>query len=129
MNPTPSKRALQITGAVLFLIGAAAVLVPAVASVTITLLVGWLLGFAGVVALVGAIAQDGHHRVMRALWGLLALGLGAYFVLFAPSGHQDADPAPGHQLPGDGPPAGGRLERGTREARAPPPWVSTGWRT
>ena len=86
MNPTPSKRALQITGAVLFLIGAAAVLVPAVASVTITLLVGWLLGFAGVVALAGAIAQDGHHRAMRALWGLLALGLGAYFVLAAPQG-------------------------------------------
>jgi len=82
----PSKRALQITGAVLFLIGAGAVLVPAVASVTITLLVGWLLGFAGVMALAGAFMQDGHHRAMRALWGLVALGLGAYFVIFAPAG-------------------------------------------
>jgi len=82
----PSKRALQVTGAILFLVGAAAVLVPAVASVTITLLVGWLLGFAGAMALAGALMQEGHHRAMRALWGLVALGLGAYFVIFAPEG-------------------------------------------
>ena len=82
----PSKRTLQVTGVILFLIGAAAVLVPAVASVTITLLVGWLLGFAGVMAVVSAVMHPGDHRALRALWGLVALGLGAYFVIFAPEG-------------------------------------------
>jgi len=82
----PSKRALQVTGAVLFLVGAGAVLVPAVASVTITLFVGWLLGFAGVMSLGGAAMHEGDHRALRALWGLVALFVGAYFVIFAPAG-------------------------------------------
>lgn len=75
-----------MSGAIVFLIGAGAVLVPAVAAVTITLLVGWLLAFAGAMALAGAAAQGGHHRAMRALWGVVALGLGAYFVIFVPAG-------------------------------------------
>lgn len=82
----PTKRALQVTGAILFLVGAAAVLVPAVATVTITLLVGWLLAFAGAMALAGTFTGQGNHRAMRALWGLVALGLGLYFVIFVPAG-------------------------------------------
>jgi uncharacterized membrane protein HdeD (DUF308 family) len=82
-----ARRWLVALGALSILGGAAAIAVPAVASVTIAIFVGWLLIFAGVVT--GADVWSRRHRAKvwpAALDALLALLVGFYLVLFPLSG-------------------------------------------
>lgn len=81
------RRWLLITGVLSLLAGAAAITVPAVASVTITVFVGWVLVLAGVVMGSHAFSlRAGGHRGLRVLDALLALVVGIYLVAFPLSG-------------------------------------------
>ena len=81
------RRWLLITGILSILAGAAAIAVPAVASVTMTIFIGWVLVFAGVVMGIHAFSLRGSGTVaLRALDALLALVVGIYLIAFPLSG-------------------------------------------
>ena len=77
-----SSRGLTLLAGVLALIGGAVVIVvPAVASVAMALLVGWVLVFASGALLVDAISRDGASRVaFRAVLALATLAAGIYLI-------------------------------------------------
>jgi uncharacterized membrane protein HdeD (DUF308 family) len=82
-----ARRWLLITGILGILAGAAAIIVPPVATLTITLFIGWILVFSGVVMAVHSWTQRAAGRTWeRALQALLALVIGVYMVLFPGSG-------------------------------------------
>lgn len=81
------RRWLRITGALGILGGVAAIAVPAVASVATTIFIGWILVYAGVVALVHAFSMRGRPRGgLRAFNAALTLLLGLSLVIFPRSG-------------------------------------------
>jgi uncharacterized membrane protein HdeD (DUF308 family) len=81
------RRWLRITGALGILGGAAAIAVPAVASVATTIFIGWILVYAGVVALVHAFSMRGRPRGgLRMFNAALTLLLGLCLVIFPRSG-------------------------------------------
>ncbi|MDX6707944.1 MAG: hypothetical protein QOI48_3790 [Solirubrobacteraceae bacterium] len=78
---------LVITGILGILAGVAAIIVPPVATLTITLFIGWILVFSGVVMAVHSWTLRAAGRTWeRALQALLALVIGVYMVLFPGSG-------------------------------------------
>ncbi|HEV7584288.1 MAG TPA: DUF308 domain-containing protein [Solirubrobacteraceae bacterium] len=74
---------LMVAGVLALFIGAAAVAVPLIASVAITLFIGWVLVVAGVVAGVHAIS---HRASLRGLDAALTLVAGLYLLIFPLSG-------------------------------------------
>jgi uncharacterized membrane protein HdeD (DUF308 family) len=81
------RRWLLVSGVLSLLAGAATITVPAVASVTITIFVGWILLLAGVVMGIHAFSlRAGGHGGLRVLSALLALVVGIYLVAFPLSG-------------------------------------------
>lgn len=83
-----ARRWLIITGILGILGGTAAIIVPVIATLTLTIFIGWILVYAGVVMAMHSWAQrGGHGRTWeRALQALLALIIGVYMVLFPDSG-------------------------------------------
>jgi uncharacterized membrane protein HdeD (DUF308 family) len=90
LTPHEAKRVrnwLVAAGLLSILGGVAAVAVPAIASVTIAIFVGWILTFAGVVMAIDAFSQRDRGRVaLRALNAVLALGIGLYLIVAPLSG-------------------------------------------
>lgn len=82
------RRILLVTGILALLGGAAAILVPIVASVTMTLFVGWMLMLYGIVSGFQAITAEapGRTKAWRALNALLAVLVGLYLVVLPLSG-------------------------------------------
>lgn len=76
------RRVLLITGVLALLSGAAAIVVPIAASVTLTLFIGWMLMFYGAVSAFHAITAQapGRTKAWRLLNALLALIVGFYLV-------------------------------------------------
>jgi uncharacterized membrane protein HdeD (DUF308 family) len=78
------RRWLLVSGVLAVIAGVAAILVPAVASVTIALFIGWLLLFGGIALLIDAFAvRDAGRIVMRVLLALVA-GAAGLGLLLAP---------------------------------------------
>lgn len=78
------RRWLMISGVLAVIAGCAAILVPAVASVTIALFIGWLLLFGGIALLVDAFAvRDTGRTVLHVLLALVA-GAAGLALLLAP---------------------------------------------
>jgi uncharacterized membrane protein HdeD (DUF308 family) len=90
LPPAEARRVrkwLLITGTLGLIAGAVAIIVPAVATVTITLLVGWTLVFSGSVMAAHAWASRGRASIgRRALIAALTLIVGAIIVIFPLSG-------------------------------------------
>jgi len=82
------RRILLVTGILALLAGVAAILVPIVASVTMTLFVGWMLMLYGIVSGFQAFTADvpGRTKAWRALNALLAVLVGLYLVALPLSG-------------------------------------------
>jgi uncharacterized membrane protein HdeD (DUF308 family) len=83
------RRVLLVTGILSVLAGVAAILVPAVASVTVAVFIGWVLVFAGAVMAAHAFAQRHRGRAdigWRALDAALALVLGICILAFPLTG-------------------------------------------
>jgi uncharacterized membrane protein HdeD (DUF308 family) len=84
---TTARRWLIVSGILGIIGGAAAIAVPAVASVTTVLFIGWILVFAGVVKAVDAFSRRGRGDLaLSVLDALLALLVGLYLVIFPLSG-------------------------------------------
>ena len=82
-----ARRWLVVTAILALLGGAAAIVVPPVATLTMTLFIGWILVYAGVVMAIHSWTQRAAGRTWeRALQALLALVIGIYIVLFPGSG-------------------------------------------
>jgi uncharacterized membrane protein HdeD (DUF308 family) len=79
------RRWLIVTGVLCLLAGIGAILVPAVASVTIAVFIGWVLVFAGAVTTWHALASRPRLNV-RLLQGLLALAAGICLLVFPLTG-------------------------------------------
>ena len=76
-----SRGFTMLAGVLAILGGAVAIVVPAVASVAIALLIGWVLVFASGVLLVDAISRDGASRAaFRALLAVATLAAGIYLI-------------------------------------------------
>jgi uncharacterized membrane protein HdeD (DUF308 family) len=77
------RRRLMITGVLLTVLGAAAIIVPAVASVTVALFIGWILVIASAFEFVSAYAVPGDRRrmLLRFAFGALTLAAGLYLLL------------------------------------------------
>jgi uncharacterized membrane protein HdeD (DUF308 family) len=78
-----ARRWLMVAGVLAALTGVAAVAVPLIASVAITIFIGWILVVAGVIAGVHAIS---HRAALRGLDALLTLLAGLYLLIFPLSG-------------------------------------------
>ncbi len=71
-----------VAGTLALLLGAVAILVPALASVATAIFVGWILIVAGGFLIASAFSFSGASRVvLRLLWALLTVGAGLYLVL------------------------------------------------
>jgi uncharacterized membrane protein HdeD (DUF308 family) len=82
-----ARRWLVVTGILAILGGAAAIVVPPLATLTLTIFIGWVLVYAGVVMAVHSWTQRAAGRTWeRALQALLALVIGVYLVLFPGAG-------------------------------------------
>lgn len=83
-----ARRVLLVTGVLALLAGAAAIVVPIAASVTMTLFIGWMLMFYGVVSGFHAITAQapGRTKAWRVVNALLALVVGFYLVVLPLSG-------------------------------------------
>jgi uncharacterized membrane protein HdeD (DUF308 family) len=82
-----ARRWLVVTAILALLGGAAAIVVPPVATLTMTLFIGWILVYAGVVMAIHSWTQRAAGRTWeRALQALLALVIGIYMVLFPGAG-------------------------------------------
>jgi uncharacterized membrane protein HdeD (DUF308 family) len=90
LSPRDAKRVrnwLLAAGLLSILGGVAAIAVPAIASVTIAIFIGWILIFAGIVMAIDAFSQRERGRVaLRALNAVLALGVGIYLIVAPLSG-------------------------------------------
>jgi uncharacterized membrane protein HdeD (DUF308 family) len=82
------RRVLLISGVLALLAGAASIVVPIAASVTMTLFVGWMLMFYGVVSGFHAIRAQapGRTKAWRLLNAVLALAVGFYLVVLPLNG-------------------------------------------
>jgi uncharacterized membrane protein HdeD (DUF308 family) len=76
------RRLLTIVGVLALLCGIGAIVVPAVASVTMTIFIGWMLMFYGVVSAARALGAHARRstKVWRVLNALLAFAVGFYLV-------------------------------------------------
>jgi uncharacterized membrane protein HdeD (DUF308 family) len=74
-----SHRGLLAAGILAILAGVVAIAVPALASVTAAIFIGWLLVFAGVTMAIHAVSQ---RSLLRGLEALLSLIAGLYVVVF-----------------------------------------------
>jgi uncharacterized membrane protein HdeD (DUF308 family) len=83
-----ARRWLIILGVLMLIAGALAILVPAAASVTVAIFVGWLLVYAGVLQLIHTFTRerDAKSRALRALHGVLTLAAGIIMVAFPLTG-------------------------------------------
>jgi len=82
-----ARRWLMVSAILALLGGAAAIVVPAVATLTMTIFIGWILVYAGVVMAIHSWTQRAAGRTWeRALQALLALVVGVYMVLFPGAG-------------------------------------------
>jgi uncharacterized membrane protein HdeD (DUF308 family) len=83
-----ARRVLLVIGCLAILAGAAAILVPIVASVTITLFIGWVLMLYGAIAGAHAVTADAPRsaRAWRVLHAVLAFLVGFYLVVLPMSG-------------------------------------------
>lgn len=83
-----ARRVLLALGILALIAGAVAIVVPIVASVTMTLFIGWVLMFWGVVGIVHAVRTPAERSVKawRILDGVLALAVGFYLVVLPLSG-------------------------------------------
>jgi uncharacterized membrane protein HdeD (DUF308 family) len=82
-----ARRWLIVTGILAILGGVAAILVPPLATLTLTLFIGWILVYAGVVMAVHSWTQRAAGRTWeRALQALLTLVIGVYLVLYPGDG-------------------------------------------
>jgi uncharacterized membrane protein HdeD (DUF308 family) len=77
------RRALSAVGVAALIIGALAILLPAVASVTIALFIGWVLV---AVSVAMAIQAMSHRAVLRGLEAVLTLIAGLYLIIFPLNG-------------------------------------------
>jgi uncharacterized membrane protein HdeD (DUF308 family) len=76
------RRRLMITGVLLMVLGAVAIIVPAVASVTVALFIGWILVIASAFEIVNAYAvPDRRRMLLRFVFGALTLAAGLYLLL------------------------------------------------
>jgi uncharacterized membrane protein HdeD (DUF308 family) len=76
------RRRLMITGILLMVLGAVAIIVPAVASVTVALFIGWILVIASAFEIVNAYAvPDRRRMLLRFAFGALTLAAGLYLLL------------------------------------------------
>jgi uncharacterized membrane protein HdeD (DUF308 family) len=78
-----ARRWLMVAGILALVIGVAAVAVPLIASVAMTIFIGWVLVVAGVGAGLHAIS---HRAALRGLDALLTLVAGLYLLIFPLSG-------------------------------------------
>jgi uncharacterized membrane protein HdeD (DUF308 family) len=82
-----ARKWLAVTGILALLGGAAAIVVPPIATLTIAIFIGWLLVYAGVVMAIHAYTQRGAgHAWERAAMAVLTLAVGVYMVLFPGGG-------------------------------------------
>jgi uncharacterized membrane protein HdeD (DUF308 family) len=82
-----ARRWLMVTAILALLGGAAAIVVPPLATLTMTLFIGWILVYSGVVMAIHSWTQRAAGRTWeRALQALLALVIGIYMVLFPGAG-------------------------------------------
>jgi uncharacterized membrane protein HdeD (DUF308 family) len=82
-----TRNVLVVTGILAILGGAAAIAVPAVGSVTMTIFIGWLLIFYGIVVGIDAMSRPAEERSwMRLLNPLLSVLVGIYLVALPLSG-------------------------------------------
>ena len=82
-----AHRWLMVSAILALLGGAAAIVVPVVATLTMTIFIGWILVYSGVVMAIHSWTQRGAGRTWeRALQALLALVIGIYTVLFPGAG-------------------------------------------
>lgn len=82
-----ARKWLMVTAVLALLGGAVAIIVPPIATLTMTLFVGWLLVYTGVVMAIHSWTQRAAGRTWeRALQALLALAIGIYMVLFPGAG-------------------------------------------
>jgi uncharacterized membrane protein HdeD (DUF308 family) len=82
-----ARTSVVVPGILALVGGAAAILVPPIATLTIALFVGWILVYSGVVMGIHAWTQRGAgHAGERGLMALLTLAVGAYMVLFPVGG-------------------------------------------
>jgi uncharacterized membrane protein HdeD (DUF308 family) len=90
LSPREARRVrnwLLAAGFLSILGGVAAIAVPAIASVTIAIFIGWILIFAGIVMAIDAFSQRERGRLaLRALNAVLALGVGIYLIVAPLSG-------------------------------------------
>jgi uncharacterized membrane protein HdeD (DUF308 family) len=77
-----SWKPLMLIGAVAILIGCFAILLPAVASVTTAILVGWVLLIAGAFLIAAAfMAHSIGSVLLRLVWAFLTVAIGLYFIV------------------------------------------------
>jgi uncharacterized membrane protein HdeD (DUF308 family) len=83
-----ARRWLMISGILSLIAGALAIAIPAIASVTIAIFIGWILIVAGVMTTIHAFTERdrGGDMWLRLLNGLLALAVGVYIVVAPLSG-------------------------------------------
>jgi uncharacterized membrane protein HdeD (DUF308 family) len=82
-----ARRWLMVTAILALIGGAAAIVVPVVATLTTTIFIGWILVYSGVVMAIHSWTQRAAGRTWeRALQALLALVIGIYMVLFPGAG-------------------------------------------
>lgn len=82
-----ARRWLMVTAILALLGGAAAIVVPPVATLTMTIFIGWILVYSGVVMAIHSWTQRAAGRTWeRALQALLALVIGIYMVLLPGAG-------------------------------------------
>ncbi len=82
-----ARRWLMVTAILALLGGAAAITLPPVATLTMTIFIGWILVYSGVVMAIHSWTQRAAGRTWeRALQALLALVIGIYMVLFPGAG-------------------------------------------
>jgi uncharacterized membrane protein HdeD (DUF308 family) len=81
-----ARRWLTVGGAVGLIAGIVAVAVPAIASVTISIFIGWLLIVAGGVMISHAVGRRPVRVTLRVIEGIATLLIGAYIVIFPLTG-------------------------------------------
>ncbi len=75
-------KVIKGVGILLMVLGAIAILVPALASFTVTIFIGWLLVFASVFIFASAFSErSGFHLFTGIVWALLALIAGLWLLI------------------------------------------------
>jgi uncharacterized membrane protein HdeD (DUF308 family) len=79
----PARRWLMVAGSLSLIIGVVSIAVPAIASVTTTIFVGWVLVASSIAAAIQAVS---HRAPVRGLEALIALAAGFYLLVFPLNG-------------------------------------------